>query len=270
MATVEKHCKLGLFLIWNMASALTVNDPHRELGKGVLVNWLFGKKKKEGWFVTLVHTPTLAHFQLPRLTCLPKSWMFNTPPSGTGTRSSSPPLAKKQISTCHSQASCKKKKKKKKIGFSFATYYMCASWQGFTFSKHSSLLWKTRVQIMPCSISAKLTPLFPKIHIFCLMRHAWVKRFCTCGLSWLNKLNGQGPIRSLPWWLAQSNSKLEFASGEAERGDPNRGSPLPPTTSLNLSALCSDCSALSWSRGDIPAASNKLSSSSQASESRTL
>ena len=114
MATVEKHCKLGLFLIWNMASALTVNDPHRELGKGVLVNWLFGKKKKEGWFVTLVHTLTLAHFQLPRLTCLPKSWMFNTPPSGTGTRSSSPPLAKKQISTCHSQASCKKKKKKKK------------------------------------------------------------------------------------------------------------------------------------------------------------
>ena len=53
-------------------------------------------------------------------------------------------------------------------------------------------------------------------------------------------------------------------------GDPNRGSPLPPTTSLNLSALCSDCSALSWSRGDTPVASNKLSSSSQASESRTL
>ena len=111
-----------------MASALTVNDPHRELGKGVLVNWLFGKKKKEGWFVTLVHTLTLAHFQLPRLTCLPKSRMFNTPPSGTGTRSSSPPLAKKQISTCHSQASCgstcntprcPKLKKKKKDWFQF-------------------------------------------------------------------------------------------------------------------------------------------------------
>lgn len=37
-----------------MVSALTVNVPHREIGKGVLVNWLFGKKKKEGWFVTFI------------------------------------------------------------------------------------------------------------------------------------------------------------------------------------------------------------------------